>query len=576
MSFEMPTAEELKVLAGMPQVGERERQRLLRVATERIGRKSEALAIWRPLPQQMPFFMSKSKFRIVRGGNRSGKSMSAFAEVASAATGMPIIGPDGNPLPFSYPKDRALLIWLVGWDETHIGGTIHRMLFTDQAFRMIRDENTKEWRCWRPWQVADKKRENETKFAPPLIPPRFIDPKGWGWDAKGQRIFKVCRLMNGTEIHAFSSYSNPRQGDAVDLLMVDEDIQHPEHVSEWKRRLMDNHGRFIWAAFPHSKNNALIEMSEHAHRLKDEPDPSVSEVVLTTTDNPYIDEKEKEIAKDLSTEDEQRARDAGEFLTDNFLVYPSFAVEIHGTPPKDKLTDKKIDEAIRANALEPPDDWTRYLVLDPGHTVAAVLFAAVPPPEFGDHLVVYDELYMKRSDSDSLAAEVLKKVQKKYFELFLIDFRAGRQTPGGFMKNIRQQYTDSFVALNIQCARTGHGFQFASDNLLAGIGLVREALSVRSNGRPKLLFVADKLPWLRWEINRYKKRIMQNNIKDDPVDRDNHLMDCLRYCVAADPQYVKPDMSKINQSPAYRAYQEFLKAGKKQDNSVCLGPGAAA
>src|SRR6187455_363086 len=107
--------------------------------------------------------------------HNSGKSMSSFAETASAATTQPIIGWDGYPLPQKYPTNRPLLIWVVGYDERHIGGTIYRMLFKPGAFRIIQDRTTGEWRAWKPWELADKLREEETRPAPPLIPPRLID-----------------------------------------------------------------------------------------------------------------------------------------------------------------------------------------------------------------------------------------------------------------------------------------------------------------------------------------------------------------------------------------------------------------
>ena len=175
------------------------------VAAERNRRQKEALRLYRPMEKQAVFHNSSASERIVRGGNRSGKSMSAFAETASAATGIPITGPNGAPLPSKYPTDRPLLIWVIGYDQRHIGGTVYRMLFNPGAFRIIKDLKTEEWRVWRPWEKEDQDREDECKDAPPLIPKRLINPQGWAWENKSERVFTVCRLRNGTEIHAFSS-----------------------------------------------------------------------------------------------------------------------------------------------------------------------------------------------------------------------------------------------------------------------------------------------------------------------------------------------------------------------------------
>ena len=110
---------------------------MAQVTAERSRRQREALRLYRPMPKQAVFHGSLASERIVRGGNRSGKSMSAFAETASAATGFPIIGPDGAPLQFKYPTKRPLLIWVIGYDQRHVGGTIYRMLFTPGALSLI-------------------------------------------------------------------------------------------------------------------------------------------------------------------------------------------------------------------------------------------------------------------------------------------------------------------------------------------------------------------------------------------------------------------------------------------------------
>ena len=89
------------------------KKRIAEVSAERKRRGSEGLRLYRPMPSQLDFHASMASERIVRGGNRSGKSMSAFAETASAATGIPISGPDGNPLPYKYPTNYPLMIWLI-------------------------------------------------------------------------------------------------------------------------------------------------------------------------------------------------------------------------------------------------------------------------------------------------------------------------------------------------------------------------------------------------------------------------------------------------------------------------------
>ncbi len=552
-------------------------ERIGKAAAERHRRRSEALRIYRPLKTQIPFHTSMASERIVRGGNRSGKSMSAFAETASAATGMPIYT-DNGPLPFKYPTDRGLLIWVVGYDQRHIGGTIHRMLFRPGAFRIIKDEVTKEWRPFCPWDEYDAAHEEKSKEAPPLIPPRMIEPKGWAWENKGERVFTVCRLVNGTEIHAFSSHGEPKQGDPVDLIHIDEDIEYPRHIPEYQARLSDRKGRMIWSVWPHSKNDALIEMSERAADQKKRKDPDVFEVTLRYSDNPFIDkdEKRKRIeAWSKRSPEEVRSRDLGEFITDTVLVYPSFSEELHGTPKETVELEDKVDEAIRKNNGVPPDDWCRYLALDPGHVVCAVLFVAVPPPSLGDHVVLYDELYLRRCDAAETARKVAERVGGKTFQTFIIDNRAGRQTPMGFNRTVKQQYADAFGRYNVRSEMTGSNFVPGSDNIQAGIGLVREWMAVRSDGTIKMKVVVNRMPNLKREFFRYHKRVVGSEAKEEPVDRNNHLMDCLRYLAAHNIEYARPVPGKAHPSPAWKAFQKWQEeeSGEEDSEFVHMGPG---
>ena len=270
-------------------------QEFAKAVAEVERRKQEALNLYRPMLTQMPFHLTTASEKVVRGGNRSGKTMSCAAEVASAVLGIPLIGPDGNPIPFRYPKGRPLLVWIIGFDEKHIG-RIYNKLFSPGMFRLIKDEETGKLRSWRPWEEADAAREDEIEQAPALIPKRMI--KEFAWENKAARAFSVCRLHNGTEIHAFSSGGEAATGDAVDIIWIDEDIKYPSHVGEWQARLSDNRGKLLWSSWPRNANSALKAMSARAEAQEDSEHPDVFEILLTFSGNPYIpmDEKRKRLA----------------------------------------------------------------------------------------------------------------------------------------------------------------------------------------------------------------------------------------------------------------------------------------
>ncbi len=163
---------------------------------------------------------------LVIGGNRSGKSLSTFMEDARAVT---------NQDPYSkYPEKDGNLV-IIGRDWKHIGMVVYPMLFKAGAFKIIRDEKTKEWRGYDP--VADKARKEEAKPAPPMIPPRFI--KKTSWLLKSANYIQSCELHNGWQIFFFSSEGDPPQGFQADRVHLDEDVANEQWLPEMQARLAD-------------------------------------------------------------------------------------------------------------------------------------------------------------------------------------------------------------------------------------------------------------------------------------------------------------------------------------------------
>ena len=518
-------------------------RRIARVAKELQDRKTDALRMFRPMEQQVPFFISCAQERVLRGGNRSGKTMCAAIEFASAVTGIPVCDVFGNVMPFKWPRNKPLNTWVIGYDQNHIGKTMYRYLFMPGAFSIIRDEASGEWRAFNP--ITDEHRRSECRQAPPLIPSRLIDPKGWAWEDKANRVFSVCRLKNGTEIRAFSSKGHAAMGDSVDLIWIDEDIEHPEHVREWEMRLPSVNGRLIWSAFPLSKNDALRDLHERAEREKHMDNPVVSETVIKFQDNAYISEQQVQARKDGMSEEEWKARNDGEFSSESILMFPSFHIDTHGVPQRDERFDDEVDRLLRQTNGVPPADWTRYLIVDPGHTLAAVMFAAVAPPDkFGELYYVYDELYLRLKSAEDMAKAVRLKTTDVGYEAFIMDYRAGRQTPMGYSSTIMENYSKAFAAEGLKSRLTNSSFIWGSDDIENGNDCVRSWLRIQANGKPRLR-IARHLEAMKFEFARYRKQVVGNLVKEKQVDRDNHLMSCLRYFSAYQPEWHPPIIERI-------------------------------
>ena len=552
-------------------------------------RETDALRLYRPRNEEIDgFHRSSAAERIVRGGKGSGKSCAGYAELASAATGIPIIGLDGKPIARGYPEP-PLLIWSIGYGWDHIGDTVYRYLCTeDHGMRMITDEATGQWRIYRPWE--DEHREKESRKMGPLIPKRMIEMVGWENTRLNQ--FSIIRLTNGTTIRAFvSTAERAKMGDEPNLIDVDEDVKYPAHVEEWLSRLRKG-GRFTWNAHPWTHNEALRGISQRADEQKGEKNPDVEEFRLRFSENRFIHEKERRKMirrwSDMG-DDILRSNDEGEYMMDSVMMYPSWSEDVHGIslsspgPNEKNMWIRLLAESLRENNGAPPSNWRKDLIIDPGHTVCAVLASAVPPPHmFGNKnfIIIYDELYLKRKNASEVANAIVNKFSGQTFQKFIIDEHASRITGIGLGagENVYRIYSQAFEAHNLRSIETGSGFAFGPDNVVGGCAAVRESMHVRGDGTPKLLTVLDTTPFWQYERRNYKKTIVRSESgepQEKPCGRQaDHTMDCMRYLVLSDPQWRQPEMSKVDPGPAYREFMELVNPKKdpmEDEEQVHLG-----
>ena len=571
-------------------------ERIRALSAERQQRRRDAIRVYRPRSKKIErFHLSEASEKILRGGAGSGKSCAGFAELASAATGMPLIGMDGKDMPFKYIKP-PLLIWTIGFGWDHVGDTIHRYLFTEMSgMKMIRDKDTGEYRVYRPWEPEDVERFNEVEPVPQLIPHRLIDHTQWAWENKGAKQFKRCVLKNGTVIRAFSSTSvAAKRGDEPNIICIDEDIENPDHVEEWQSRLRKG-GVLLWLAQPYSHNHALMMLSKRAEHERELEKPDIEEFQIRFSENQFIDHREKEkMLKRWSShgEDVLAARDRGDYVIGHILMYPSFSKNLHGISLHEKLDNesnakvRRIAGAIKSNGGRPPSNWRRDLVLDPGHATTAVLFGATPPDSTfdGRFYIVYDELYLHRHSADEAAKAIAQRTRHEVFNSFVIDQRAARQTGWGrgAGETTHHIYSEAFARRGLRSMETGSAFSFGADNVEAGCARVRESMNIRSDGTTELMVVLDTTPNFYKEISDYKKSggLRRQEVAEKPAARQkDHLMDCLRYYLSTEPEYIEPDRSLASPSPAWKEFQTWKKKRETPESEktvMRIGPGAAS
>ena len=523
---------------------------------ERARRRIEALRLYEPLPFQERFHSCPSKEVLIQAGNQVGKSLCAFVEDARAVTGQ-------DPYE-KYPKENGVLVCL-GMAEGHIGRTIHKYLFRPGAFKIIKDKETGEWRSWKPWLEDDWKRKKATRSAPPLVPERMV--KKWAWKKRAQNVFEMCELTNGWTIYAMGSKGEPAQGFQADLVHIDEDLERPEWYDEMIARLSMRDGKLRWSALPHAKNDAIINLNERADDEKNLEKPSTVVIRATIFDNPFMPEqvKQENIKRwRKKGEDEYRKRALGEMVTDSVLMYPTFSKDVHNAI---RFEDPRnaVQKVLTDNQGEPPEDWCRYMVVDPGHSVCAVTFWGVPPETYGAYVICYDELYLQQCNARQFADAVEFKTRGKVFQSFIIDAHGGRIREIGSGVLPRIQYSRELESRGVRSIETGSNFRAGSDDIKGREMRLRDWLHVRDSGTPKMMVSVVKCPNLIREFFRFKKKIMNGFVTDEGNRRGNcHAIETCEYAAAHGLPYVKPQRLQKNTTRVGKILQERAKRARQR------------
>ena len=491
-----------------------EQERLRAIISEYASRRTEALRLYEPLPSQERFHSSAYQERLLRGSNRGGKTLPAAIEVARAVTGQDPFG--------KYPKSGGLCV-CVGKDGAHCADPMWRKLARAGAFRIIRDLDTGLWRAYRAYDPRDFARDSESRLAPPLIPPRYIKYIAWK-DKKFSQPLKVT-LHNGWEILFRSSEGKPPQGIQADLVWFDEEITDPEWYPELSARIVENHGWFIWSATPQAGTEHLYAL----HKRAKEGDRLVEEILVLLSDNKHISERAKLDFAAKLTPEERRVRVDGEFAIVGHLVYPEYSSLLHN-----------------CDWFQIPDSWTRFLAIDPGRQICAVLFVAIPPNK--DHVYFYDELYIRQCNAEILGERLKDKCSRHRFHVFLIDGHASRQGEIGSGVTVEQRYINELKRHRLRSNTDGYGFTWGCDEPETGMLAFRSWLRIRADGTTKLRVLRGACPEFENEIGLYHYQKVRGLATDKPLKANDHLMDCARYIAAYDPQWMKP--KKIKKRPS--------------------------
>lgn len=523
-------------------VMETEAKELQSLLEEHASREMESLELFEPMPQQQAFLNSNHRIRIVRGGNRSGKTLITHVEAARILTGR---HPDKLP---------AGSFYLVGADEKHLGDPMWKKLAGWGPFKIIKDPITNKYRAFDFNRKYDRENPKLAKPAPPLIPARFIPKDGVAWLKKRRLIPSQATFTTGWTAHFFSSNARPPKGFDTNWGLFDEEIEGDEWFPEMMRGLVDHGGRFIWGATPQAQTEKLFELHERANDPKESH--KVAEFVLRTMDNCHLGEEEKKDFHDDLSPSERPIRLSGEFALSEIHVYPEF--------------DAKPDGPHGINPFRIPHDWTHYVVVDPGVQICGVLFAAVPPDDQFVH--IWEELYLRRADAEACAKATKHVLQDIVPEVIIIDHQMGRQTETGSGRSVEWYYAQEFKKAGVFSRALGNEFMWGSTDVTGREQALRKWLNIGRNGHARIR-VHRRCENLIWEMS--KQRFKPKTNRSQRVRKHDHLVTCAEYLADYDPKWVFVPPPPPPESSSARAMRELerLHGGSEQSSFHSLGPG---
>jgi Terminase large subunit, T4likevirus-type, N-terminal len=508
---------------------------------ELVARKREALKLYEPSPIQEVAHQCNALIRLMLGGNRSGKTTWAATEVSRAVTGQDPWG--------KWPTSDGNFI-IVGKDGSHIGKVMYPRLFLQRRnFLLIRDLETGMFRSWRPWDAIDQERKDEARPAGPLIPRRFV--KEVSWYSKKDNIPRVAKLVNGWELYFYSSEADPPGGFPADGAWFDEEIlRGSEWTEEVMARLVDRQGRFIWSATPQNATEELFNLHVQAQEEAGSLNPGVQEWIIHIDQNAYMPAESREKFKERMRrrgEESYQVRVEGKFAIEGFRVYPEYG-DIH-----------------RCKRFAIPDEWTIWVIVDPGRQVCASLFVAVPDPRCDErhrgHIYFFDELYIKNADARQFGRNMKRKLDGRMPRGYIIDKQEGRKHDTGSGRSIEEQYSRQLKRRRLQSIDTGYSFHAGPPDPAGNREAMREWLTPDDAGHIKLVVFDDLLNFDREMKNYHFKR--QNGIPtDQPLKKHDHLCDCAGYAAGLDLRWKKPPLLRKREDLAVVRLFEKKKAAR--------------
>ena len=329
------------------------------------------------------------------------------------------------------------------------------------------------------------------------------------WEKSFAKSTRILTLANGSTLE-FLSYDqdvDKHAGTSRHIIWFDE--EPPREIwNENMARLIDVGGSWILTMTPLDGMTWVYDDIYLPSKLA--PDPFVIEVSMDQ--NIYINTTEIDSYLAGMTSEEKIARRQGKFVQIGGLIYGRYLSNANVVEP---VLGTERWENIRTK-------WTHFLAMDHGfNNPTCFLWIAA---DTDGRLIVYDEYYVQGEVVSYHASQI-----KERCALLGVN-------PAFIVGDPSIQNTDPITGTSVQIEYVEHdvSITLGNNNVPGGINRVARLLEQNQlllcKNCEKLLWEMQRYRWGKWSS---KKIEATNNVKEQPVKKDDHACDALRYGVAS-------------------------------------------
>lgn len=341
----------------------------------------------------------------------------------------------------------------------------------------------------------------------------------------------IRNVFGGVSKIGFKSCDQGRekfQGVSLDFVWFDEEPPLDIYL-ECKMRVLDKCGE-IFATMTPLKGLSWVY---HLIYLNENNDPEVWHENISWNDNPFLNKNEIEAFKNSLSSDELESRCFGNFVGNGGMVYSEFDENVNVIDPFDIPREWQDNISIDPGLNNPLSAHWYAVDYDNNVYVVAEHFEAGKSVEYHANKIkeISNNLNWKKSHNGCIEA--------------LIDSAANQKTLSG-EKSVTELFYDNKILVNPR----------VNKDLFLGINRVKSYFR-NANGQSHLFIFRNCVNLIR-EIKGY---FWSNG--DNPVKRDDHCLDELRYYIMSRPENSSKDASKsIIQKDRERMYKKLVQSRK--------------